>query len=135
MKILRRMSRRLRYVLASVVLVLMAGGAFLAYRVFSFGYPDEFRIYSMRANGGDPRPLTNLISLSGSPPSWAPDGKKVAFEAKGDIYLLEIGSSRPRRLTTAPEWDLTPAFSPDGQTIAFTSDRNKKTGVYLMSTD
>jgi TolB protein len=135
MKLLRRMSRRLRYVLASVVLVLLAGGAFLGYRVISYGYPSEFGIYSMRADGNDPRPITNLISLSGSPPSWAPDGKSVAFEAQGDIYLLEIGSSQPKRLTTAAEWDLTPAFSPDGQTIAFTSDRDEKTGIYLMSAD
>lgn len=135
MKLFRKMSRRLKFILAGALLVLVAAGGFLAYRITFFGYPKEFSLYTIRPDGTDSRSITDLTSVAGSSPSWAPDGKRVAFEAEGDIYLLEIGASRPTRLTTATEWDLFPTFSPDGETIAFTSDRDNKTGVYLMSID
>ena len=46
-----------------------------------------------------------------------------------DIYLKLIGSGPPFRLTTNPAADVSPAWSPDGRTIAFLrrseGDRNE----------
>lgn len=65
----------------------------------------------------------------------SPDGKTIVFDLLGDIYSMPLdgaaGDDSPTRLTSGVSWDMQPRFSPDGTTIAFTSDRvgdNKKAG-------
>lgn len=135
MRFLPKLSKRLKLIFGGLLLILLAAGGFLFYRISAFGYPKEFALYSMRADGTDAQRITAEVSITGSSPAWSPDRKRVLFEAKGDIYILEGETARPKRLTNAPEWDLFPVFSPDGQTIAFTSDRGGKTGIYLMSAE
>ena len=58
-------------------------------------------------------------------PSLSPDGNHVAFSWTGpkqdnpDIYVQQIGSGSPLRLTTDPRNDYNPVWSPDGRWIAF----------------
>jgi Tol biopolymer transport system component len=49
------------------------------------------------------------------------DGRRVTFTALGDVWLAE--RSGPRRLTDDPFVDLDPAFWPDGDSLAFASER------------
>ncbi|MFL6448696.1 MAG: DPP IV N-terminal domain-containing protein [Bryobacteraceae bacterium] len=69
-------------------------------------------------------PLTSALG-SALCPSFAPDGERVVFSWDGekhdnpDIYVKQIRSGQPLRLTTDSRPDLSPAWSPDGQTIAF----------------
>ena len=69
-------------------------------------------------------PLTSYAGSERSP-SFSPDGNQVAFSWNGDkqdnfdIYVKQIGSADPERLTTDPAEDLSPAFSPDGRSIGF----------------
>jgi WD40 repeat protein len=58
-------------------------------------------------------------------PSFSPDGNQVAFgrreesQSESHIYVKLIGTGGPPlRLTTGPVWDYSPAWSPDGQTVA-----------------
>ncbi|MFT3744592.1 MAG: protein kinase [Pyrinomonadaceae bacterium] len=69
-------------------------------------------------------------------PSLSPDKKVFVFtrkvDGKLDIYWQRIGGGNPRNLTgEAPEEDSQPAFSPDGEQIAFRSERSGG-GIFLM---
>ncbi|HUL33482.1 MAG TPA: amidohydrolase family protein [Candidatus Eisenbacteria bacterium] len=52
-------------------------------------------------------------------PVQSPDGKRLAFSALTHIYVMEIPGGTPHRLTTATEREFMPAWSPDGQWIAY----------------
>jgi len=55
-------------------------------------------------------------------PVLSPDGKRIAFAALGDIYTMTIGS-RPENITRDKYLDTDPAFSPDGNQLAYSSDK------------
>ncbi|MGQ0735092.1 MAG: protein kinase domain-containing protein [Acidobacteriota bacterium] len=58
-------------------------------------------------------------------PSLSPDGGHVVFTWTGprqdntDIYVQQIGAGSPLRLTTDPQPEFNPVWSPDGRWIAF----------------
>jgi eukaryotic-like serine/threonine-protein kinase len=69
-------------------------------------------------------------------PSLSPDGKSFVYAgfASGnpDIYLQRVGGKNPVNLTKDSPWDDTqPAFSPDGERIAFRSEREGG-GLFVM---
>src|SRR5579883_2236159 len=53
----------------------------------------------------------------------SPDGKTIAFELLGDIYTLPIEGGEAKLIDGGMAFDSQPRFSPDGQWIAFLSDR------------
>lgn len=72
--------------------------------------------------------------------AWAPDGNKLAFTIRlpgvgNDIYVVDITENNLQQLTDHPWQDLYPAWSPDGQWIAFWSNRDGGNAVYLMEAD
>jgi Tol biopolymer transport system component len=70
-------------------------------------------------------------------PSLSPDGRFVAYEGRpeggtSDVYLLRVGGRNPINLTRDfPGDDGQPAFSPEGERIAFRSDREGG-GLFVM---
>ncbi len=76
----------------------------------------------------------------------SPDGTKIVFDLLGDIYSMPIGGADgtdgtyPTKLAEGVAWDMQPRFSPDGNWIAFTSDRagkNERSGdnLWIMRSD
>jgi len=72
-----------------------------------------------------PKPVVGIGS-----PVLSPDGRKVAFRALNDIYVLTIGG-KAEPLTRDGFHKETPAWSPDGKTLAYSSDRGGKLDIWL----
>jgi tricorn protease len=65
----------------------------------------------------------------------SPQGDKIAFCYKGDVYVVDTQGGRALQLTTNPSYETSPQWSPDGKTIAFASDRNGNFDVYAVSVE
>lgn len=62
----------------------------------------------------------------------SPDGKTLAFVWDNDLWSVSIEGGTASRLTTDPAKDAQPKYSPDGQRIAFVSDRTGSDQIYVM---
>src|SRR5256885_3802163 len=49
----------------------------------------------------------------------SPDGRRLAFSALDKLYVMELPGGAPRRLTSDSVHEQVPAWSPDGQWIAY----------------
>ena len=81
-------------------------------------------------DGIAPRPLKGIYS-----PTVAPDGKRIAFSALGDIWLLPVAENAatgtPKRMEKAGSLEIHPAFSPDGAKLAYASDQSGSMDIWL----
>ncbi len=55
-------------------------------------------------------------------PALSPDGRFVAYSARGDLWIQPSTGGPARRLTAGEFLDRHPVFSPDGQQIAYVSE-------------
>lgn len=62
----------------------------------------------------------------------SPDGTKIAFSYKGDIYTVPAEGGDAVRLTSGEAYESAPVWSPDGCSIAFASDRNGGKDIFLI---
>ncbi|HEX6851298.1 MAG TPA: protein kinase [Candidatus Polarisedimenticolaceae bacterium] len=90
------------------------------------------------ASGSHVAAMAQLTDIPGPQhaPSLSPDGKSLLFVAGDDgdedIFLLRVGGENAVNLTaSARSNDFDPAFSPDGERIAFGSDREGG-GIFVM---
>jgi len=65
----------------------------------------------------------------------SPDGQTIAFDLLGDIYTMPISGGSPKRIAKGLAFEVQPRFSPDGQYIAFTSDRGGGDNIWVMRVD
>jgi tol-pal system beta propeller repeat protein TolB len=73
-------------------------------------------------------------------PTWSRDGKKLAFvrlvgNSNAEIFVLDVQSESVLNVTKNDREDRLPAWSPDGQRIAFMSKRTGNNEVFVMNCD
>lgn len=87
-----------------------------------------------------PQGQFNEVNIKVNQGSWmniaiSPDGKTIAFDLLGDIYTMPVSGGEAKRLTPDIGWQMQPAFSPDGQYIAYTSDEGGGDNIWIMRAD
>ena len=70
-----------------------------------------------------------------STPALSSDGTRVVFSWRRDIWTASTDGGAIRRITHHPAMDVAPEFSPDGQQIAFSSDRSGSMQVYRVAAE
>jgi len=95
----------------------------------------ESAIHTVATDGTAER----FLVIDAAEPAWSPDGRRIAYSSRaerslracsgsctpgGELYVLPSGGGEPVRLTTSAATDRSPAWSPDGRSIAFGSDRS-----------
>ena len=74
-------------------------------------------------------------------PKWlrknaiSPDGSKVAFCYKGDIFTVGVNGGRALQITTNQAYDSDPLWTPDGKRIVFSSYRAGSKDIFITSAE
>ena len=83
---------------------------------------------------------TEVLSFTTDEGSWlsidvTPEGDSLVFDLLGDLYRLSIKGGEAVRITSGLGYDSQPVISPDGQQIAFISDRDGATNLWVADID
>jgi Tol biopolymer transport system component len=85
--------------------------------------------------GREQRPLTDW-KVDASSPRWSPDGKRLAYIAKGDkvtqVFVRWIDGGQTARLTNLTEAPGELSWSPDGEHLAFSMLAHEKRKPYIQ---
>lgn len=108
----------------------------------------QLDIYKYDLTTDSLRRLTNSIEEEKSP-RFSPDGLSIIFSKKdtagfankelhhtrpkSNLFLLTLKDNSVKQLTSTPWNEDDPCFSPDGKQVAYTSDKNGVTNIYISS--
>lgn len=80
----------------------------------------------------------SLSAMADEAPLWlrnvaiSPDGTTVAFTYKGDVFTVPLKGGRASRLTFGGSYNTSPVWSPDGERIAFSSNREGSFDIFII---
>lgn len=88
----------------------------------------------------DPMGEFKDISIKVSEGTWmnvdlSPDGKTIVFDLLGDIYQMPAKGGDAKLLRGGIAWQMQPVYSPDGKSIAFTTDEGGGDNIWVMDAD
>lgn len=66
-------------------------------------------------------------------PAPSPDGRQIAFAARGWIWVMDLESRTARRLTNGGDVDSRPAWHPSGNRIALVRDNDHDTRIVVVN--
>ena len=76
--------------------------------------------------------LFSLVPQFMTEPAISPAGEDVCFAYMSDLWTVAFEGGEARRITTTKGEDRHPVYSPDGKQIAFNSNRDGWTAIYLI---
>jgi len=80
-------------------------------------------LWTVDSDGANARPVPGVGN--GNFPSWHPTGRMIAYTQFADdgsqVIVRDLSAGTARRLSFASGTNITPAFSPDGRTLVFSS--------------
>ncbi len=65
----------------------------------------------------------------------SPDGSRIAFCYKGDIYVVGSEGGKAVQITSNPAYDTDPIWTPDGKSIVFRSYREDDGDIFITSAE
>ncbi|MFM7320256.1 MAG: DPP IV N-terminal domain-containing protein [Armatimonadota bacterium] len=68
-------------------------------------------------------------------PALSPDGKRIAFVWRGDIFVASSAGGPALPITSHVESENSPIFSPDGKWIAFASTRHGSSDIFVVPSE
>lgn len=101
-------------------------------------------VAAAQENSGLLMPEQTLYAKRISDIHFSPDGERVAFvvserfpndKRNTDVWIYNLKTKNLRQFTTSAKNDVSPRWSPDGQTLAFLSNRDGETQVYTLALD
>lgn len=120
-----------------------AGPGAIVYEQFG-----EVRLHDLAGGGDRAVPIRLDGELTQAMPQWvnvgqqlsnaaiSPTGVRAAFEGRGEILTVPAKKGDPRNLTRSPgTMDRIPAWSPDGQTVAYFTDAGGQYQLALQDQD
>ncbi|QXP65421.1 S41 family peptidase [Polaribacter sp. AHE13PA] len=63
-------------------------------------------------------------------PSISPDASKMAFSFDGDIWVLDLKTNQPKRLTIHQAYETSPTWNSESNQLVFTSNRRGNTNIF-----
>lgn len=99
----------------------------------------QAEVFTMNADGSDQKQMTTLGAMSWAP-YFHPSGEYLIFAtnlqgfANFELYLVDAaGEKEPVRVTWTDGFDGLPCFSPDGDSLSWTSNRTaeKKSQIFI----
>jgi tricorn protease len=81
-------------------------------------------------------PQVKDVSKTISNATVSPGGKRVVFEARGELFNVPVKEGFSINLTqSSGAFDQNPSWSPDGKTIAYWSDKSGEYEIYLQDSE
>lgn len=68
-------------------------------------------------------------------PALSPDGRRVVFSSLNKLWIMDLPSGKPRRLTQSSEGEFMPTWSPDGKSIAYVTWSHEGGNIQRVSAD
>ena len=95
------------------------------------------KVYQIDQDGADMK-LVSSTDRQAMSPAWGADGRRFAYmefqAGKGWLFLQDMATGKRTPVsTTGSALDFTPAFSPDGQSIAFSRATEEGTDLYTIN--